>query len=129
MSTGSRRLRPGLRSVRGRRSADEVIEDVRDRGMTPHPARPAATKAELLDAVAEALGFPAWTGRNWDALADALADLSWLPAGPHVLVWPAPERLRVADPAAYETAVDVLRGASHGSAGSARPLTVLLVPG
>lgn len=129
MSGGSRRLRPGLRSVRSGRTADEVAKDARDRGMTPHLARPAATKAELLDAVADALGFPAWTGRNWDALADSLADLSWLPTGPHVLVWLAPERLRDADLAAYETALDVLRGAARGSAGSARPLTVLLVPG
>ena len=36
---------------------------------------------------ARALRFPDWVGRNWDALADALGDLSWLPAGPHVVVW------------------------------------------
>ena len=126
---GRRRLRPGLRSVRGRLSAAAVVDDARRRGMAPHLARPAASKAELLDAVAYALDFPGWTGRNWDALADALADLSWLPAGPHVLVWPVPERLRDADPAAYATAVEVLHAATSTSAGSARPLTVLLVPG
>jgi len=97
--------------------------------MAPHPARSAGSKAELLDAVAAALAFPAWTGRNWDALADALADLSWLPPGPHVLIWPAPERLRAADPAAYATAVEVMTEAARGSAGSDRPLTVLLVTG
>jgi hypothetical protein len=125
----SRRLRPGLRSARGGSSAADVVDDVRRRGMVPHLARPAASKAELLDAVADALDFPAWTGRNWDALADSLTDLSWLPAGPQVLVWPAPERLRDADPAAYATAIEVFRGAARTSAGSARPLTVLLVPG
>jgi hypothetical protein len=129
VSVERRRLRPGLRSVRGRWSAAEVVEDARSRGMAPHVVRPAASKAELLDAVAETLDFPAWTGRNWDALADALADLSWLPTGPHVLVWPATERLREADPAAYATAVEVLHGAARASADSARPLTVLLVPG
>ena len=124
-----RRLRPGVRTVRGRRSAAEVLADARDRGMPAHLARAAASKAELLDAVADALDFPSWTGRNWDALADALGDLSWLPPGPQVLVWTAPERLRAADPTAYGTAVDVLREAAQGSVGSARPLTVLLVPG
>lgn len=129
MSATRRPLRPGLRSVRGRRSAAEVVEDARARGMVPHLMRRAASKAELLDAVAAALDFPAWTGRNWDALADSLADLSWLPAGPHVLVWPATKRLREADPAAYVTAVEVMHGATHASADSGRPLTVLLLPG
>ena len=127
MSAARRRLRPGLRSVRGHRSATEVLDDARDRGMEPHFARPAGSKSELLDAVADALGFPAWTGRNWDALADSLTDLSWLPPGAHVLVWPAPERLRAADPAAYATAVEVLERAARASAGTARPLTVLVV--
>lgn len=122
-----RRLRPGVRAVRGQPAATEVARDARERGMQPHVARAAGSKAELLDAVADALAFPAWTGRNWDALADALADLSWLPPGPHVLVWSAPERLRAADPAAYATAVEVLTDAARDSAGSDRPLTVLLV--
>jgi hypothetical protein len=105
-----------------------VVDEARDRGMQPHLARPASSKQELLDAVADAFAFPAWTGRNWDALADALGDLSWLPAGPQMLVWLAPERLRAADPTAYATAIDVLEEAARGSAGSGRPLTVLLVP-
>ena len=36
---------------------------------------PHGDKAELLDRVAEGLGFPDWFGRNWDALNDALFDL------------------------------------------------------
>ena len=95
--------------------------------MQPHLARPAGSKAELLDAVAEALEFPAWTGRNWDALADALADLSWLPPGPHVLVWAAPERLRANDPMRTGRRSRCSSRPRGSSAGSARPLTVLLV--
>jgi hypothetical protein len=37
---------------------------------------PDADKLELLDLVAERLRFPHWFGRNWDALNDALFDLS-----------------------------------------------------
>ncbi|MGW4689729.1 barstar family protein [Streptomyces sp. NPDC004244] len=37
------------------------------------------TKARLMDACAEAFRLPEWFGRNWDALADCLRDLSWLP--------------------------------------------------
>lgn len=42
----------------------------------------AAGKAEIIEAFGRALGFPGWVGRNWDALDDALGDLSWWPAGP-----------------------------------------------
>ncbi|WP_341647529.1 barstar family protein [Thauera humireducens] len=37
-------------------------------------------KAGLLRRFAEAFRFPDWFGHNWDALADCLTDLSWLPA-------------------------------------------------
>lgn len=36
-------------------------------------------KADVLARIAAALDFPAWFGHNWDALADCLADLGWLP--------------------------------------------------
>ena len=37
-------------------------------------------KPALLQCIARAYQFPEWFGHNWDALADALGDLSWLPA-------------------------------------------------
>lgn len=37
-------------------------------------------KEGLLDRLAAAGRFPAWFGRNWDALEELLADLSWLEA-------------------------------------------------
>ena len=45
----------------------------------------ARTKAELLERLASACAFPATFGRNWDALADALQDMSWRPACAYVL--------------------------------------------
>ncbi|MFG2715244.1 barstar family protein [Streptomyces goshikiensis] len=36
-------------------------------------------KAGLMRRCADALRVPGWFGGNWDALADALIDLSWLP--------------------------------------------------
>ena len=43
-------------------------------------------KARVLELIAEALQFPDWVGDNWDALADALNDLSWLPANGYLLL-------------------------------------------
>jgi RNAse (barnase) inhibitor barstar len=40
----------------------------------------ARNKAEMLDAIAKAMSFPDWFGRNFDALADCLNDLGWLTA-------------------------------------------------
>lgn len=121
-----RTLRPGVRVVRGRRVVDDVIADVQRRGAVPHVLGPAGSKAELLDGFAAALRFPRWVGRNWDALADALGDLSWLPAGPQAILWVGPRRLEQADPDAYRAALGVLRDVA--GAGGPHPLTVLLLP-
>ncbi|MFJ4714785.1 barstar family protein [Streptomyces sp. NPDC088785] len=39
----------------------------------------AVDKAAFMDRCATALDLPAWFGRNWDALADALGDAGQLP--------------------------------------------------
>src|ERR1017187_3309016 len=55
-------------------------------------------KGGFLAAVAQAIHAPDWFGNNWDALADALGDISWKPAPGYVLLlrnggeamgWPA----------------------------------------
>jgi hypothetical protein len=43
-------------------------------------------KGEFLAAVALAIHAPDWFGNNWDALADALGDISWQPAAGYVLL-------------------------------------------
>lgn len=39
------------------------------------------TKSSLMEAISDALDFPDYFGRNWDALDECIRDLSWLPAG------------------------------------------------
>lgn len=48
-------------------------------------------KAALMDRVARDLDLPAWFGRNWDALADALRDLDATPGT--LLAWTGSEDL------------------------------------
>ena len=43
-------------------------------------------KGEVLAEMARAIKAPDWFGHNWDALADALGDLSWYPAPGYVLL-------------------------------------------
>jgi RNAse (barnase) inhibitor barstar len=68
------------------------------------------TKAEMLDALAEALEFPGYFGRNLDALNDLVNDL---PPGRHTLVWQSPGVLREADPDAYAQILDILQHADR----------------
>lgn len=44
------------------------------------------SKGEFLAVIAQAIHAPEWFGHNWDALADALGDLSWQPAPGYVLL-------------------------------------------
>lgn len=43
-------------------------------------------KGEFLAAIAQAVNAPVWFGANWDALADALGDLSWQRSSGYVLL-------------------------------------------
>lgn len=60
--------------------------------------------AEMHDALAAALGFPDYYGRNLDALADCLSDV---PAGT-VLLWDAWSPLARAEPRVFAVALELL---------------------
>jgi RNAse (barnase) inhibitor barstar len=66
------------------------------------------SKSELLDAIAAVFGFPREFGRNWDALADALQDLSWLREDAYVLRLREASRAARALGAEWSTFVEVL---------------------
>ena len=80
------------------------------------PRRPTSTgcmdKETLLTRVAEALEFPDWFGRNWDAFFDCLTDLSWLPASGHVLVLLNTAEMRRDAPEAFDTARSIMQEAA-----------------
>jgi RNAse (barnase) inhibitor barstar len=86
-------------------------------------------KAGLLDALADALSFPEWFGRNWDALADCLGDLSWLPARGYLLVLEHPARLRARAARELDVALDILLEAAHDWAARDVPFHVFIAVG
>jgi RNAse (barnase) inhibitor barstar len=67
----------------------------------------------FLSRVAEALEFPDWFGRNWDAFFDCLTDLSWLPARGHVLILVNTGEMRRAAPEAFDTAICIMQEAAQ----------------
>jgi hypothetical protein len=65
-------------------------------------------KPELLQCFVDALMIPAGFGYNWDALADSLADLSWLPAPGYVVGLEQTQALQRAQPDEFAALVGVL---------------------
>jgi hypothetical protein len=83
-------------------------------------------KAALVGAVARALSFPDWVGTGWDALQDAAADLSWLPAGGRVLLLDGADGPSAAAQEDWATLLEVLAAAVEAWAGEGTPLFVLV---
>jgi hypothetical protein len=71
---------------------------------------------ELLDALAAALAFPDWFGRNLDALMDCLTDMSWNgdeQAGGYLLLLTGMESLHRTDPEGLRAVIEVLAVAAE----------------
>ena len=78
-------------------------------------------KDAVLARIAQALDFPEWFGRNWDALADCLDDLSWLPAPGYVLLLDHTHDWKQADPVGFDVLLEIgnevaAQWAQHGIA-------------
>ena len=82
----------------------------------------AQTKPEFLARVGEALDFPDWYGRNFDALADCLTDVDR--GDGTVLLWDGWGAFARAEPQAFSVALSVLGTRVHADRGG--PFTVLL---
>ncbi|MFJ5532103.1 barstar family protein [Streptomyces sp. NPDC093261] len=93
-----------------------MSEDLADRLVVTLDLDGVADKAAFMERVALALDLPDWFGRNWDALADSLTDLTVWPDGAVerglllvVLGWRAyarerPEEWRIAEEVFSEAA-------------------------
>lgn len=68
----------------------------------------ARSKRRLMDTLASGLALPDYFGANWDALADCLTDLEWVPAKGYVLVLRGLEGLARQSPKDYAMLLDVL---------------------
>ncbi|MGH3734779.1 MAG: barstar family protein [Micromonosporaceae bacterium] len=84
-------------------------------------------RARFFDACAETLRLPAWFGGNFDALADCLADLSWLSGQGQVLLWQQYGVFADHDPEGWDTAREVFADAAAARVRTGlTPLYVLL---
>lgn len=85
-----------------------------------------ATREALFDRVAQALAFPDWFGRNWDALEDCLGDLSWTGGEGHVLCFEDGASLPEDDRAVF---LDILHAAAQSWAERRHPFVAVFPAG
>ena len=95
------------------RSAGELLEYAHAAGL--HGVRVDLTgcrdKPAFLARMASALEFPGCFGQNWDALADYLGDLEWLPAEGYLLLLENSADFRDAAGEDYRIAIGILADA------------------
>jgi Barstar (barnase inhibitor). len=121
--------RPGLVRAGPPDTAGTITAEAVAAGVPVHLVGPVGSRSAFYASVASVLALPDWFGHNLDALADCLADLSWLPPGPRILVWAGSDRLGSADPDGYAALVRTLAEVAEQSADGPHPLTVVLVDG
>jgi hypothetical protein len=80
------------------------------------------TRDDVIAAFADALGWPAWVGRSWDAFEEALGDAASSDPRSLVLVLLGGDEYARADPGGWRTLLSIMRDAIE----EARTLQVLL---
>ena len=83
-------------------------------------------KQTFLHNVGQALAFPAYYGRNWDAFEEMVRDLSWIEAAGYCLLYDHVHRFASAQPDAWQTALSILESASSYWREQRVPFYVLL---
>lgn len=68
-------------------------------------------KAAFLQAVGQAMAFPAYAGHNWDAFEELITDLSWAPAPGYAILYDGVYPFASAQPDNWKTARAILQSA------------------
>lgn len=114
------RVPDGVHGWTGEVAPHVLADAAHDAGWELAHLRGPRDKGAVLDEVRRAFSLPGWTGRNWDALAEALGDLA---PGRWLLVWDDPVRLPEPD---RETLTELLTDAARDWASRAGRFVVLL---
>lgn len=81
---------------------------------------------QALFALGDQLEFPDWYGANFDALYDCLTDPEWLPGPGHLIFVEGLAMLRLREPEAFATLIEVLQTASDERRTRERPFWLLI---
>lgn len=111
-----------------RNDREDLAESAANAGLHVAPVDFAdcAGKHDALARIAVALQFPEWFGGNWDALADALGDLSWLPEAGQLLLFDNAWEWRERDGEDFAALLDICGEAAQGWMRARRPFWVVI---
>lgn len=119
---------PGIYRANLRMSAETIASQAENHGWRVFrlDGREIASKADFLAACADAMDFPAYFGRNWDALEESARDLAWTPAGGYLVLYDDAGRFAAAQPDEFAVALEILQSAVEHWRETPTPMTVLL---
>lgn len=119
---------PGVYLIREGVTLDSVKAFASEHGFRVVVVHGDATrkKESFLREAARAMQFPGYFGVNWDAFDECVRDLSWIPASGYVMVYDDFSHFARSDPAAWNTAVAILREATEYWWQKSIPMYVLL---
>ncbi len=121
-------MTPALHVVDVDAARDLLAAAVADGFTVWHARFSGVSEGDAASALADALRFPDWAGHNWDAVEDCLTDLSWLPAGPRLLIIDGLPGQALRAPAWADMVVELAATAVRWWARTPTPLTVVVIP-
>jgi hypothetical protein len=126
--TFSDRYQPGLFVIDSPSMARQIATEAEAAGLVVARIEGSAvtTKVEFLSTAAGALSFPGYFGQNWDAFADCIGDLGWLPGPGYVFLFEHFDQFAATDPRNWGVALTILRRAAAGWASTGTPMYIFL---
>lgn len=121
-------LQPGIYRYEGREHPASIDDLLAGHGWRSFylDGRLVTDKQSFLEAVALAMAFPGYVGRNWDALEEAVRDLEWVPATGYLLIFDYPQVLAALQPEDWRTILAILQSAIDFWRARDVPMFVLL---
>lgn len=118
----------GLYRLRSRAKPESILASVADQGwMGFHvDGKQIHDKATFLTQFAEALSFPDYFGKNWDAFNDCITDMMWLPAPGYVVLYDHVSHFSANEPKDWSTARSILHDATRYWHSRGKPMYILL---
>ena len=83
-------------------------------------------KQSFLHEAGQAMAFPGYYGRNWDAFEEMVNDLSWVQAAGYVILYDYVHHFASRQPDAWQTALSILDRACANWQAEGTPFYVLL---